>query len=163
MTHTLSLSLSLRPSHFRMLLYDIAILFNHTGGTTPVVVTQIQSIVTSFSTVNISWTVTQITYTPETYTVVYGIDRLNLNERSVNISGVTHVGEYTIEIQQLQHSTVYYYLVESSNTVGRVSSAIHSFEVQNACKRTVTSTKIGHTLAIRIHVALYTVFISVRN
>lgn len=108
--------------------------FMFAGATIPTAVTNIESIITSFSTANISWSVSEISYTPETYTVVYGTDRLNLNARSINISDVSQTGKYSIELTQLEHSTVYFYLVESSNTVGHVNSEVHSFEVDNACK-----------------------------
>ena len=75
-------------------------------------------------------------YTRENYTVVYGTDQLNLNHRSTTISGVSGTTSYSVELAQLQHSTRYYFQVQSSNSVGSTNSAVASFEVQNACKQT---------------------------
>ena len=80
------------------------------------------------------WSVSRAVYTPETYTVVYGTNRVNLNRRSTPISGVSGVNQYSVELTQLQHGTVYYFQVESTNTIGSTRSEIRSFEIQNACK-----------------------------
>ena len=75
-------------------------------------------------------------YTPETYTVVYGTNQLNLDQRSDSVNGTSGTTHYSVELTQLQHSTQYYYQVESVNTVGRTySEIIESFEIQNACKQ----------------------------
>ena len=66
--------------------------------------------------------------------MVYGTNQLNLNQRSTSTSGSTGVNHYSVELTQLQHGTVYYFQVESTNTIGSVSSETRSFEVQNACK-----------------------------
>lgn len=73
-------------------------------------------------------------YTSETYTVVYSANRMNLDQRSTSIRGVTGVSAYSVELTQLQHATMYYFQVESTNTIGTTRSEIRSFEVQNACK-----------------------------
>jgi hypothetical protein len=59
---------------------------------------------------------------------------MNLDQRSASIRGVTGVSRYSVELSQLQHATVYYFQVESTNTIGTTRSEIRSFEVQNACK-----------------------------
>ena len=68
--------------------------------------------------------------------MVYGTNRINLNQRSTSVRGITGVSGYSTELTQLQHSTVYYFQVESTNTIGSTRSEIGSFEVQNACKFT---------------------------
>ena len=65
--------------------------------------------------------------------MTFGTSRMNLNQRSASISGVVGVSQYSIELTQLQHGTVYYFQVESTNTIGSTRSEIRSFEVQNAC------------------------------
>ena len=104
------------------------------GPRSPLAAASINSIVTSFSTATISWSVSRVAYTPETYTVVYGTNQINLDQRSTSVSGVTGVSGYSIELTQLQHGTVYYFQVESTNSIGTTRSGIRSFEVQNACK-----------------------------
>ena len=91
--------------------------------------------VTSFSTATISWSVSRVTYTSETYAVVYGTDQTNLNQRSTAVSGVSGTTSYSVELTQLRHSTLYYYKVQSTNTIGTTDSEVRSFEVQNACKQ----------------------------
>ena len=92
------------------------------------------STVTSFSTVNISWSVSRVAYTPETYTVVYGTNQLNLNQRSTTVVGASGTTRYSVELTQLQHSTLYYFQVESTNIIGTTYNETGSFVVPNACK-----------------------------
>ena len=105
-----------------------------TGPSVPVAANSLESTVTSFSTVNISWTVSRVTYTQETYTVVYGINRSHLNERSSSVNGTLVTTSYSAELTWLRDSTQYYYQVESTNTVGSTYSEVGHFEIQNACK-----------------------------
>ena len=65
--------------------------------------------------------------------MVYATNRVSLNRRSTPISGVSGVNQYSVELIQLQHGTVYYFQVESTNTIGSTRSEIRSFEIQNAC------------------------------
>ena len=104
------------------------------GPRVPVAATNIDSTVTSFSAATIMWLVSRVVYTPETYTVVYGTNRVSLNRRGTPISGVSGVNQYSAELTQLRHGTVYYFQVESNNTIGSTRSEIRSFEIQNACK-----------------------------
>lgn len=119
-------------------MYQVATFFHlHTlsGPTVPDSATNIESTVTSFSTVTISWSVPRVAYTPETYTVVYGTNKLNLDQRSTTTSGVSGTTHYSTELTQLQHSTLYYFWVESTNTIGSTNSETRPFEVQNTCKQ----------------------------
>ena len=67
--------------------------------------------------------------------MVYGTDQTNLNQRSTAVSGVSGTTSYSVELTQLRHSTLYYYKVQSTNTIGTTDSEVRSFEVQNACKQ----------------------------
>ena len=67
--------------------------------------------------------------------MVYGTDQTNLNQRSTAVSGVSGTTSYSVELAQLRHSTLYYYKVQSTNTIGTTDSEVRSFEVQNACKQ----------------------------
>ena len=107
----------------------------HVGPVVPVAATNIESTVTSFSTVILAWTVPRVAYTPETYTVVYGTNQLSLDQRSDSVNGTSGTTHYSVELTQLQHSTQYYYQVESVNIAGFTQSDIADFEVQNACKK----------------------------
>ena len=110
----------------------ISLLFS--GPASPDAAANIESTATSFSTVTISWSVSRVAYTPETYTVVYGTNQLNLNQRSTTVVGASGTTRYSVELTQLQHSTLYYFQVESTNTIGTTYSETRSFEVQNACE-----------------------------
>ena len=100
----------------------------------PVVASSIESTVTSFSTVTIAWSVSSVSYTPETYAVVYGTSQSNLVQRSSTVSSVSGTTDYSVELANLQDSTLYYFKVESNNSVGSTESDIQTFEVHNACK-----------------------------
>ena len=104
------------------------------GPSVPDAPTNLDSNVISFSTATISWSVSRVAYTPENYTVVYGTNQFNLNQRSTTVSDIPGTTSYSVELAQLQHGTRYYFQVQSTNTVGSTQSAIASFEVQNACK-----------------------------
>lgn len=106
----------------------------HAGPRVPVPATDVESTMTSFSTVTISWSISGVAYTPETYAVKYGTNELHLTQRSAIISSSEGTTRYSLELTQLQDSTQYYFQVESNNTVGSISSEIQTFEVQNACK-----------------------------
>ena len=67
--------------------------------------------------------------------VVYGTNQLNLDHRSDIVNGTSDTTHYSVELTLLQHSTQYYYQVQSVNTAGRTYSDIESFEVQNACEK----------------------------
>ena len=90
---------------------------------------------TTFSTATIYWSIPRVAYTPETYIVAYGTDPLNLNERSATVSGVSGVNDYSIELTGLQHATLYYYRVQSTNSIGTRSSGLSSVQIQNASKQ----------------------------
>ena len=77
-------------------------------------------------------------YTPERYTVVYGTNQMNLNQRSTTISGDSSTTRYSVELTQLEHGTRYYFRVQSMNTIGSTNSELASFEIQNACKQPET-------------------------
>ena len=110
------------------------------GPSVPDTPTNLDSTVNNFSTATVSWSVSRVAYTPENYTVVYGTNQLNLNQRSTTISGVSGTTSYSVELAQLQHGTRYCFQVQSTNTVGSTHSAVASFEVQNACKQPKNST-----------------------
>ena len=106
------------------------------GPSVPDAPTNLDSTVISFSTATISWSVSRVAYTPENYTVVYGTNQFNLNQRSTTVNGIPGTTSYSVGLAQLQHGTLYYFQVQSTNTVGSTHSAVASFEVQNACKQT---------------------------
>jgi hypothetical protein len=58
---------------------------------------------------------------------------MNLNQRSSPVDGIAGVNQYSVELTRLQDAVMYYFQVESANTIGSTSSEIGSFDIQNAC------------------------------
>ena len=80
----------------------------------------------------IQWTVTSLSYGPETYVVQYGKDMNNLNETSsMETSGgdITRTNFYlSVGLTSLQISTTYYYRVIAMNDgIGVTQSDIGTF------------------------------------
>ena len=91
------------------------------------------STVSTISNVSITFTITSVTYTPETYSVRYGITASNLNLTSSNTAtsvGVDSVHSYltilqqsyTITLHSLSIGTRYYYQVLAANSIGTVAT-----------------------------------------
>ena len=85
--------------------------------------------------VNISWIVTGVTYTPENYTVHYSTSLNKLSNISDIVRGTTDINEF-IELRNKTYSVVltdlypgvkYDYYISVINTVGRVNSSYSSF------------------------------------
>lgn len=70
----------------------------------------------------IRWTVLFLTYTPETYVVVYGTDRTNLNRSSPPVSSGASITARDINLlvtlTGLEAVTTYHYRLVANNTVG---------------------------------------------
>ena len=76
----------------------------------------------------IQWLVPQVSYTPETYVIIYGTDSMTLNYTSERIIGNTDVTAmnqiYTATLRGLQPNTRYYYQVVATNSIGMNSSVV---------------------------------------
>ncbi len=73
-------------------------------------------------TVIVMWSVSVVTYDPETYVVRYGTTDTNLDLVSDRITG------FHAELRGLLDNTVYYFKVEATNSIGTAASTIGSFE-----------------------------------
>ena len=82
----------------------------------------------SFELAEIQWLVPVIVYTPENYTVMYGIDDSLLNYSSgvvVGASGITSTNQvYSATLRGLEPNTTYYYRVVARNSIGENSSSV---------------------------------------
>ena len=84
---------------------------------------------------NISWIVTDVTYTPENYTVHYNTSLNKLSNISDIVRGTTDINEiielrnktYSILLTDLYPGVKYNYYISTINTVGRVNSSYSSF------------------------------------
>ena len=85
--------------------------------------------------VNISWIVTDVTYTPENYTVHYNTSLNKLSNNSEIVKGTTDMNKfiklrnktYSIVLTDLYPGVKYNYYISTINTVGRVNSRYNSF------------------------------------
>ena len=98
------------------------------------------------STATISWTIPQVSYTPENYTVLSGtsMDELNMISSVVNSNNIGNLQfitatdiQYNVTIQGLNINVMYYYQVESVNTIGKNYSSISSFTTLESGKITL--------------------------
>ena len=92
--------------------------------------------------VNISWIVTDVTYTPENYTVHYSTSLNKLSNISDIVRGTTDINafielrnkRYSIVLTDLYPGVKYNYYISTINTVGRVNSSYSNFYTIDAGK-----------------------------
>ena len=112
-----------------------------TGPSLPAAPVVHQPPVTSPTSALIQWSVPEVTYSPEQYTVYYTTNSSSCPDsdegynKSVTVYGLNHTEFYTIRDQQynvtlnnLHPHTVYCYKVVVINTVGRNESALATVE-----------------------------------
>ena len=104
----------------------------------------------------IRWTVRSVRYTPETYTVKYGIDSAILNLTSDPLETDIETDfrnikdqDYRLVIDGLQPAQKYYYYVVSTNTHASSKTDKHSFTTTDSGK------KICRILYICLSLLLY--------
>ena len=94
----------------------------------------LNSIATDFAqdSVVIQWTVPYIAYTPETYEVIYGAERDNLDRESTesrtsgpDINAVDKT--YSLPLTGLQAMTTYYYRIVARNSFDTTDNAVGTF------------------------------------
>ena len=76
----------------------------------------------------VEWLIPEVTYTPETYTVRYGVDQMVLNFSSSMLTGTRDIAAtnqvYSTSISGLLPNTTYFYQVVAVNVIGSNSSRI---------------------------------------
>ena len=110
----------------------------------------VQPVLGSFSvtptTATISWTIPQVSYTPENYTVLFGtsMNELNMTSSVVNTNDVDNLlfitatnVPYSVKIEGLSINIMYYYQVQSVNIIGTNYSNISSFNTSESGKITI--------------------------
>ena len=82
----------------------------------------------------VSWIVTTIAFTPETYVVHYGTSMDSLGNRSDPIMGLSNFTtmnyKFLITLTALTPNTVYFYYINSTNTLGSDVSQIANFTTE---------------------------------
>lgn len=99
----------------------------------------IEDVIISSTTVNISFSVHNISYTPETYHVVYqGLVFQTTVQSSERISGPTDITVrnqfYDIVINQLEEASNYTFRIISTNCIGNTSSQIVNLVTKESCE-----------------------------
>ena len=98
------------------------------GSSTPMQPTDIVHTTLSSELAVIQWLVSEVAYTPETYTIVYGTDTTLLNNTSQVVMGDRDIAAmnqiYSVTLRDLQSSTRYYYQVVATNSIGMNSSVV---------------------------------------
>ena len=81
--------------------------------------------------VTISWTVANIAFDHENYTVIYGTERAVLQNTSEVVEGDHNVfatdGVFNVTIAGLTPFTTYYYILLANNSIGSTSSNLMNF------------------------------------
>ena len=126
--------------HIRVRYTTYSHMYMPTGPLLPAAPVVIQPIVTSPTSALIQWSVPEVTYSPEQYTVYYTTNSSSCPDsdegynKSVTVYGLNHTEFYTIRDQQynvtlnnLHPYTVYCYKVVVNNTVGRNESTLSTF------------------------------------
>ncbi len=102
-----------------------------TGPLAPAVPAGVTYTSTAYTTATLQWTVPYITYTPETYTIQFGIDASLLDQTSASIAGNTDITAenelFSIQLTELVHDTTYYYRVVASNINSSSASDVDTF------------------------------------
>ena len=105
------------------------------GPSLPIVPIILKTMDFTTTSVNISWIVTGVTYTPENYIVHYNTSLNKLSSISDIVRGTTDINEF-VELRKKTYSIVltglypgvkYDYYITAINTVGRVNSSYSSF------------------------------------
>ena len=114
----------------------------HIGPANPAQVTAISATVLTFSTARIVWTVPSISYTQETYTVLYQRQHSSQELSSTAVPGPADLSTvnrvFSVTLQGLEEGVTYNYRVRSVNTVGRVTtSPLQSFMIDNSRKSAI--------------------------
>ena len=97
------------------------------------------------TTATIYWTIPQVSYTPENYTVLFGtsMNELKMTSSVVNTNNIDNLLfitttniQYNVTIQGLSINVMYYYQVQSVNTIDKNYSSISSFTPSESGKIT---------------------------
>ena len=86
---------------------------------------------TAYTTATLQWNVPYITYTAETYTVIFGTDSSDLDQSSPSITGNSDITTedqiFSFQLTGLIHDTTYFYQIVATNSYASNASMMSSF------------------------------------
>ena len=96
----------------------------------------VTSVITSASTVNISWMVPSIAYDQETYSIHYGVSDTMMLLDTINVMGNAELSTtndaFLSTITGLAPFTQYYYILSVTNSVGSRNNSVQIFTTDEA-------------------------------
>ena len=123
--------------HSYYFLITISLLFS-TGPSSPNKPINVTAVNILYNGATITWIVSSIAYTPEQYTIQYGLQSNDLSNNSTIVSGSTDFSStndmFSISLTNLIHDTTYYYQVTATNTEGSINSDTKSFKTREKRK-----------------------------
>ena len=99
--------------------------------------------ITTPTTATITWIISEVTYTPENYTIIYGTTNDTLNSISDiimtrdidNLQFITATNEtYSVTINGLMINQMYYFRICAVNTINESKTDINTFITSEAGK-----------------------------
>lgn len=106
----------------------------------PTLPTNVTVVQLKYNRATIQFTIPKISYTPETYYILYGTRSDQLRLRSdvrIGNTDVSTVGEVlSITLNYLKHNTLYHYKIVANNSENTVTSTTHRFQTHALGKPT---------------------------
>ena len=107
-----------------------------TGPSLPLIPTPLESVTASATSATIRWLISSVAYTPENYTIAYGVSSAQLDSTSDIVTGSQDItvtnAVFEVTVDGLHPFTVYYYKVEARNRHGTTLSVTYSFQSATA-------------------------------
>lgn len=108
----------------------------HSGQRIPAQPALVQAVNVTSTSATVQWVIRRLSYTPEQYTINYGISRETLDLRSTILSSTTNISTlnttYELTLQGLAPNTAYFYLLRSVNTYGEAATPVMTFTTSEA-------------------------------
>ena len=104
---------------------DIILFIGESAPTQP---TLVRTINISSSSATVQWVVPYLAYTPEEYTIHYGLDRESLDFASSTVYSTQDISaknqSYENSLHDLAPNTMYYFMIHSENTFGEAMTPL---------------------------------------
>ena len=98
------------------------------GESAPIEPTFVRTVNISSNSATIQWVVTYLAYTPEEYTIHYGLDRESLDFTSTTVHSALDISaknrSYENSLHDLATNKLYYFKIHSENTFGKTMTSL---------------------------------------